>query len=91
MKHYLFRLCAGLMMATAASAVDLKRCTIVTDSRDAALVSKMAVTLSEDIRRVTGTQPMVGTAAKGGPAVILSTVDRLPALCPDVSADDIRG
>ena len=91
MKHYLFILCAGLMMATAASAVDLKRCTIVTDSRDAALVKKMAVTLSEDIRRVTGTQPTVGTAVKGGPAVILSTVDRLPALCPDVSPDDIRG
>ena len=62
-KHFLLLLCAGLLTVTAASAVDLKRCTIVTDEHDAALVRKMAVTLSEDIRRVTGTAPAVSRSS----------------------------
>ena len=84
-------LLASAIIVTVANATDLKRCKIVYDQNDAPLVSKMATTLSEDIERVTGYMPPVVNTMPKGPVVILSTIDRLAKLSPNVKADELRG
>ena len=84
-------LLASAIIVTVANATDLKRCKIVYDQNDAPLVSKMATTLSEDIERVTGYMPPVVNKMPKGPVVILSTIDRLAKLSPNVKADELRG
>jgi len=58
----------------AAMAVDLTRTTIVFQTKDAPLVGHMAQVLADDIERVSGVRPAVGTKKGRGGCVFLSTV-----------------
>ena len=91
-KYFATTLLLGMVLSV--HAVDLKHCSIVTPESDAPLVKKMAVVLSEDICRVTGVQPVVTTAMTAGSStsrVLLSTVDHLATVCPDMDAAELRG
>lgn len=55
-------------------AFDLSKATIVYDINDARLVSTMAVTLAEDIYKVSGTKPFVSTETVAGDKIILGTI-----------------
>ncbi len=57
-----------------AEAVDLTKATIVYNPADAPLVKQMAQVLSDDVGRVSGTAPQVGTRKVSGPCVIIGTV-----------------
>ena len=54
--------------------VDLTKATIVYNESDAPLVKQMAQVLADDIERVTGTRPPIGTRKVGTPSVYLGTV-----------------
>ncbi len=90
MKKYLLLLTCAFIV-TIANATDLKRCKIVYDPQDAPLVSKMAKTLSNDIELVTGYRPPVVNNVSKGPLVILSTLDKITGLCPNIKVDELRG
>lgn len=56
-------------------ALDLSKATIVYDRNDDPLVSSMAMTLAEDIYRVSGIKPSVSTDMVAGDKIILGTID----------------
>ena len=91
---------ACLMMAVFSclqpvGAVNLKKCQIIVADDDAPLAKKMASVLSQDIERVTGTQPSVKILSPNsminGESIILATVDHAAELAPEINAEDIRG
>lgn len=55
-------------------ALDLSKATIVYDRNDAPLISSMAMTLAEDIHRVSGIKPSVSTDMVAGDKIILGTI-----------------
>lgn len=57
-------------------ALDLLKATIVYDRNDAPLVSSMAMTLAEDIYRVSGIKPSVSTDMVAGDKIILGTIGK---------------
>jgi len=79
-----------------AFAVDLAQCSIVYSNKDAQLVGKMAVVLSEDIERVCGVRPEVICKENerriyNGSTVLLATVDCLNDFGKDIKADELKG
>lgn len=63
-----------MTFAISSHALDLSKATIVYDRNDAPLVSSMAMTLAEDIHRVSGTKPSVSTDMVAGDKIILGTI-----------------
>ena len=61
------------MCVTAVHAVDLTRATIVYNPKDPALAGHIAGVLADDIERVSGVRPEVGTRKAKGQNVILAT------------------
>ena len=61
------------MCVTAIHAVDLTRATIVYNPKDPALAGHIAGILADDIGRVSGVRPQVGTGKSKGQNVILAT------------------
>lgn len=68
--------------------VDLSKVSIVYDADDAPLVAQMAVTLADDIERVSGVRPPVVTGTVDGPSVVLGTVGKSSLL---TDGSDISG
>ncbi len=62
-----------LCFSQTVNATDLTRSTIVYSPKDHPLVKQMALTLSEDIERVSGVKPAVSTRRGEGPDIVLST------------------
>ena len=72
-----FALIAAVMLVSAscsAPKVDLSKAVIVYDPADAPLVAQMAMTLADDVERVSGVRPIVSTVETEGPVVVLGTV-----------------
>ncbi|MCQ2196408.1 MAG: glycosyl hydrolase 115 family protein [Bacteroidaceae bacterium] len=64
----------SLVVGTTVSwAIDLTKATIVYNPKDKPLVGKMAQVLADDIERVSGIRPLVGTQAARGEKIVLST------------------
>ena len=59
----------------AIQAVNLTQATIVYDKKDKPLARQMAQVLSDDIERVSGVRPSIGTKKGNGPSIILGTVE----------------
>lgn len=72
----LLLLLSVLSISLAADAVDLTKATIVYNPKDHPLVRQMALTLSEDIERVSGVKPSVSSVRGEGANVFLSTASR---------------
>lgn len=68
----IFSLCLMAIVVNA-NAFDISRATILYDKNDASLVSNMAVTLAEDIYRVSGIRPPLSTEMVAGYKIILAT------------------
>lgn len=71
-------ICSFLLLLSALSikAIDLTRATIVYNSKDEALVAKMANTFADDIERVSGIRPIVSTNTNiKGQRIVLSTAN----------------
>jgi len=76
MKRIFLFLIVALLSATGTMAIDLTRATIVYEKGDAALVKHMADVLADDIERVSGLRPFVGTDKGNGVSIILATAER---------------
>lgn len=74
MKRLLSAILIASVFCVSSYAVDLTKATIVYNPKDAALVKQMATVLSEDIERVSGVRPAVGTQKGAGQNIYLSTV-----------------
>lgn len=69
--------CIPCMLTSCGEAkLDLAKATIIYDPADASLVAQMAVTLADDIERVSGVRPEVSTTLADGPVVVLGTVGK---------------
>lgn len=71
--RYIITALSTVLLTNAAYAFDLSKSTLVYDKSDHALAEKIANTLADDIERVSGTRPVVGTKMGKGTNVILST------------------
>lgn len=67
--------------------VNLTKVTIVYDASDDKLVAQMAVTLADDIERVSGIRPGVSTAPVEGPSVVLGTTGKSSLVSSDEALD----
>ncbi len=67
-----FSLCLMTIVINA-KAFDISKATILYDKNDASLVSNMAMTLAEDIYRVSGVRPPLSTEMVAGYKIVLAT------------------
>jgi len=69
----LLSLIIGLAFLSDAQAIDLTRATIVYNQKDVPLAKQMALTMAEDIERVSGVKPVVSTKKGTGENICLAT------------------
>ena len=77
----------SILGSCAQNKVDLADVTIVYDASDDKLVAQMAVTLADDIERVSGVRPGVSTDPVEGPSVVLGTVGKSSLVTPNDELD----
>jgi hypothetical protein len=80
----------SILGSCAQNKVDLADVTIVYDASDDKLVAQMAVTLADDIERVSGVRPGVSTDPVEGPSVVLGTVGKSSLDSPKNELDGKR-